>query len=63
MPTMSFVQINLENYQSWPPLPEVALVAHTDSSVHLTTFALLFCSIELLDFRLIMVVFVLRSIG
>ena len=54
---MSFVQINLENYQSWPPLPEVAPVAHTDSSVHLTTFALLFCSIELLDLRLITIVF------
>ena len=39
---VSFVQINPKNYQSRPPLPEVAPVAHTDSSVPLTTFALLF---------------------
>ena len=37
------VQINPKNYQSRPPLPEVAPKAHTDSSVPLTTFALLFC--------------------
>ena len=40
---VSFVQINPKNYQSRPPLPEVAPEAHTDSSVPLTTFALLFC--------------------
>ena len=56
------MQINPENYQSRPPLPEGAPLAHTDSSVNLTTFALLFCLIELLDFRLMMVVFVRRSI-
>ena len=39
---VSFIQINPENYQSRPPLPEVVPVAHTDSSVHLTTFVLLF---------------------
>ena len=37
---VSFVQINPENYQSRPLLPEVVPVAHTDSSVHLTNFAL-----------------------
>ena len=47
---VSFVQINPKNYQSRPPLPEVAPEAHTDSSVPLTTFALLFCLIDLLDF-------------
>ena len=36
------MQINPENYQSQPPLPEVVPEAHTDSSVHLTTFVLLF---------------------
>ena len=50
---VSFVQINPENYQRKPPLPEVVPEAHTDSSVHLTTFALLFCCIELLNPRLI----------
>ena len=39
---VSFVQINPKNYQSRPPLPEVIPEAHTNSSVHLTTFALLF---------------------
>ena len=39
---VSFVQINSANYQSRPPLPEVLPEAHTNSSVHLTTFALLF---------------------
>ena len=58
----SFVQINPENYQSRPPLPEGAPLAHTDSSVNLTIFALFFCLIELLDFRLMLVVFVYRSI-
>ena len=47
---VSFVQINPENYQSRPPLPEDVPLAHTDSSVNLTTFALLFCLIELLNF-------------
>ena len=37
---MSFVQINPENYQSRPPLPEDVPLAYTDSSVHLTSFAL-----------------------
>jgi hypothetical protein len=46
---VSFVQINPKNYQSRPPLPDIVPEAHTDSSVHLTTFALLFGSIELLD--------------
>ena len=50
---VSFVQINPENYESRPPLPEVVPEAHTDSSVHLTTFTLLFCCIELLNPRLI----------
>lgn len=36
------MQTNPENYQSRPPLPEVVPEAHTDSSVHLTTFVLLF---------------------
>ena len=40
--SMSFVQINPENYQSRPPLPEDVPLAHTDSSVHLTSFALYF---------------------
>ena len=53
---VSFVQINPENYQSRSPLPEDVPLAHTDSSVNLTTFSLLFCLIELLDFRLKMVV-------
>ena len=47
---VSFVQINPENYQSRTPLPEDVPLAHTDSSVNLTTFALLFCLIELLNF-------------
>ena len=51
------MQINLKNYQSRPPLPEGAPLAHTDSSVNLTTFALLFCLIELLDFRVMMFAF------
>ena len=34
------MQINPENYQSRPPLPEDMPLAHTDSSVHLTSFAL-----------------------
>ena len=34
---MSFMQINPENYQSRPPLPEDVPLAHTDSSVHLTS--------------------------
>jgi hypothetical protein len=46
---VSFVQITLENYQSRPPLPDVVPEAHTDSSVHLTSFALHLRSIELLD--------------
>ena len=46
---VSFVQIDPENYQSRPLLPEVVPVAHTNSNVHLTSFALLFCSIEPLD--------------
>ena len=33
-----FVQINPKNYQSWPPLPEDVSLAHTDSSVPLTSF-------------------------
>ena len=40
--SVSFVQINPENYQSRPPLPEDVPLAHTDSSVHLTSFALYF---------------------
>ena len=47
------MQINPENYQSRPPLPEDVPLAHTDSSVNLTTFSLLFCLIE----RLMKVVF------
>ena len=38
--SVSFVQINPENYQSRPPLPEDMPLVHTDSSVHLTSFAL-----------------------
>ena len=52
---VSFVQINPENYQSRPSLPKVMPEAHIDSSVHLTTFALLFCSIELSNPQLIIV--------
>ena len=37
---VSFMQINLENYQSRPPLPEDVSLAYTDSSVHLTSFIL-----------------------
>ena len=40
--SVSFVQINPENYQSRPPLPEDVPLAHTDSSVHLTSFCLIF---------------------
>ena len=36
------MQINPENYQSRPPLPEDVPLAHTDSSVHLTSFDLYF---------------------
>ena len=36
---VSFVQINPENYHSGPPLPEVAPLAHIDSSVNLTSFS------------------------
>ena len=39
---VSFMQINLENYQSRPPLPEDVSLAHTDSSVPLTSFCLWF---------------------
>ena len=46
---VSFVQITLENYQSRPPLPDVVPEAHTDSSVHLTSFVLHLRSIVLLD--------------
>ena len=35
----SFVQINPENYQSRPPLPEDVPLAHTDSSVNLSSFS------------------------
>ena len=38
---VSFMQINPENYQSRLPLPEDVPLAHTDSSVNLTTFSLL----------------------
>ena len=38
--SVSFVQINPEKYQSRPPLPEDVPLAHTDSSVNLTSFAL-----------------------
>ena len=41
---VSFVQINPENYQSRPPLPEDVPLAYTDSSVHLTSFVLHFGS-------------------
>ena len=41
---ISFVQINLKNYKSRPPLPEDVPLAHTDSSMHLTSFALYFGS-------------------
>ena len=34
------MQINPENYQSRPPLLEDVPLAHTDSSGHLTSFAL-----------------------
>ena len=40
---VSFMQINPKNYQSMPPLPKGAPLAHTDSSVNLTAFAFLFC--------------------
>ena len=39
-----FVQINPENYQSRPPLPEDVPLTHTDSSVPLTSFVLYFGS-------------------
>ena len=63
---MSFLQINLENYQNRPPLPDVVPEAHTNSSVHLTSFVLHLGSIGLLDPRLIAVVSclqVLRLVG
>ena len=47
---VSFVQINPENYQSRPPLPEDVPLAHTDSSVNLTIFSFLFGLIELVGF-------------
>ena len=37
---VSFVQINPQNYQSRPPLSEDVPLAHTDSSVDLTSFVL-----------------------
>ena len=40
---VSFMQINPKNYQSMPPLPKGAPLAHTDSSVNLTAFAFFFC--------------------
>ena len=46
---VSFVQINPKNYQSRPPLPDVVPEAHTDSSVHLTSFVLRFCLNRLLN--------------
>ena len=36
---MSFMQINPKNYQSRLPLPEDVPLAHTDSSVNLTSFS------------------------
>ena len=50
------MQINPENYKSRPPLPEDVPLAHTDSSVHLTSFVLHFGSNEPLDLWLIAVV-------
>ena len=41
---VSFMQINPENYKSRPPLPEDVPLAHTDSSVDLTSFVLHFGS-------------------
>ena len=46
---ISFVQINPENYQSRPLLPEDVPVAHTDASVDLTPFVLHLGLIVLLD--------------
>ena len=40
---VSFVQINPENCQSRPLLPEDVPLAHTNSSVALTSFCLAFC--------------------
>ena len=54
---MCFMQINPEHYQSRPPLPEDVPLVHTDSSVILTDFALLFCLIKLLIFQLMKVDF------
>ena len=42
---VSFVQINPENYQSRPPLPEDVPLAHTESSVDLTSYVLHFALI------------------
>ena len=44
---VSFMQINPENYRSRPPLPEDVPLAHTDSSVYLTSFFCSFCLIKL----------------
>ena len=54
---VSFVQINPENYQNRPPLPEDVPLAHTDSSANLTTFSLLFGLIDLLYFELMTIAF------
>ena len=43
---VSFVQIDPNNYQSMPPLPEVVPEAHIESSVHLNAFVLLFSLIK-----------------
>ena len=44
---MSFMQINPENYQSRPPLPEDVPLAHTDSSVHLISSFTLYSVLKL----------------
>ena len=36
---VSFVQIDPNNYQSMPPLPEVVPEAHIESSVHLNALS------------------------
>ena len=36
---VSFMQINLKNYQSRPPLPEDVPLVYTDSSVSLISFS------------------------
>ena len=53
--SVCFVQINPENYQSRPPLPEDVPLAHTNSSVHLTSFALYIDLISPLGLCLIVV--------